>query len=93
MAASSIRCVGLERRNIFSLQALGTFGDFKLHRLALLQASETACLDRREVYKNIFAALAANESITFGVVKPLYCSLFCHFAIPFQDLRWRDSEI
>ena len=32
----SFRFAGLERLNIFSLQALGTFGDFELHRLALL---------------------------------------------------------
>jgi hypothetical protein len=93
MVASSIRFAGLERLNIFSLQALGAFGDVEFHRLALLQASEAACLNRREVYKNIFPALAANESITLAVVKPLYCSLFCHVNVPFQDLRWRDSEV
>jgi hypothetical protein len=30
------------------------------------------------VYKNIFATLAADETIALRVVEPLYCSLFCH---------------
>jgi hypothetical protein len=30
------------------------------------------------MHENIFAALPADEAVAFGVVKPLYCSLFCH---------------
>jgi len=57
-----------------------------LHRLALLQAFETARLDRRAVDKNIFAILAADKAVAFGVVELLYCSLFCHVDtdIPFN---------
>jgi hypothetical protein len=28
------------------------------------------------VHENILTALAADESVTLGIVKPLYCSLF-----------------
>jgi hypothetical protein len=28
------------------------------------------------VYEHVLAVLAADETITFGVVKPLYCSCF-----------------
>jgi hypothetical protein len=28
------------------------------------------------MHENIFATLAADESVTLGIVKPLYCSLF-----------------
>jgi hypothetical protein len=68
----------LECLNVLSLPSLGTFGHVKLHGLALLQALEAACLDRREVHKNVFAILTADKAVAFGVVKPLYCSLFCH---------------
>src|SRR5579872_369863 len=66
----------LERLHVFSLPTLGTLRYVELHRLAFLQAFETARLDRREVYKNILAILAADETIAFGVVEPLYCSFF-----------------
>jgi hypothetical protein len=28
--------------------------------------------------KHILASLTADEAVALGVVKPLYCSLFCH---------------
>ena len=75
-----------ERPYILSLPALGTLRDVELHGLALLQALETARLDCREVHKNIFATLAADETIALGVVEPLHCSLFCHIdtVVPFH---------
>src|SRR5438105_15686997 len=81
----------LERANVISLPAFGPLGDIKLHCLALLQALEAARLDRREVHKNIFATLPADKAVAFGVVKPLYCSLFCHvLTCSFKFyLRWK----
>jgi len=75
-----------ERLYVFSLPALGALRDIELHGLTLLQALEAACLDRREVHKNIFATLAADETIALRVVEPLHCSLFCHMdtRIPFD---------
>ena len=80
------RRLRLERLNVFSLPALGALGHVELYRLTFLQALETTRLDRREVHKNIFAILAADETIALGVVEPLYCSLFCHIdtGVPFN---------
>src|SRR6266851_3619014 len=74
--------------------ALRPFGDFELYTLALLQAAEAACLDSREVHKNIFACLPADKAVAFGVVKPLYCSLFCHFVAlyPFRFIYAENSR-
>src|ERR1700745_2432408 len=70
------RFVGLQRLHVFRLPALRTFGDVELHRLALLQALETARLDCREMHENVFAILTADKAVAFGVIEPLYCSLF-----------------
>ena len=77
----------LEGADVISLPALRPLGDVKLHRLALLQALESARLDRREVHKNVFATLTADEAVAFGVIEPLYCSLFCHdvTGVPFDQ--------
>ena len=57
----------------------------ELHTLIFVEAAESACLNRREVNENIFAVLAADETIAFGIVKPLYCSCFhlvaCSFCV------------
>jgi len=74
-----------DRLYVFSLPALGALRNVELHGLTLLQALEAARLDCREVHKNIFATLAADETIPLCVVEPLYCSLFCHMdtGVPF----------
>src|SRR5262252_9907103 len=76
----------LEWPDVFSLPALWAFRHVELHGLALLQALETSCLDCREMHKNVFATLTANEAVAFGVVEPLHCSLFCHVdtGVPFN---------
>jgi len=77
----------LERPDVLGLQALGTLRHLKLHALTFLQAAEAAGLDRGEVHEYILAALAADESVTLGIVKPLHCSLF-HISfvqIPFGE--------
>ncbi len=72
----SAEFVGLESLDVFGLQALGALGDIELHRLAFLQALETARLDGREMHENVFARLAADKAVALGVIEPLYCSLF-----------------
>ena len=65
-------------------------------RLAALAGYETpAALDCREIYEYILAVLAADETITFGVVKPLHCSLFHVVTLfPFRKIYvGRDSEV
>src|ERR1700690_1877571 len=73
--------VALQRANVLSFPALRAFGELELNTLALLQAAETASLDGREMHKYIFASLPADEAVALGVVKPLYCSLFCHLLL------------
>ena len=53
----------------------------KAHLLTFLQAAESSRLNGREVYKYVLAVLAADETITLGVVKPLYCSCFHDVAV------------
>src|SRR5713101_10026978 len=74
----------LQRTDVLSLPALWPLGHIELHALTLLQAAKASCLDRREVHKYIFATLPADKAVAFGVVKPLYCSLFhLIFLFPF----------
>jgi hypothetical protein len=68
----------LEWPYVFSLPVLGALGHVELHFLTLLQALETARLDRRGVHKNIFAIPTADETVAFGVIELLDCSLLCH---------------
>jgi len=79
----------LESLNVLSLPAFRAFGYIELHRLPFLQALEAACLNSGEMHENILASLTADEAITFCVVEPLYCSLFCHviFLFPFLVLE------
>ena len=78
---------GLYRLHILCLPPFGALNYVKLHLLALLQTAEPARLNRREVYKNILATLAADETIAFGIVKPLYCSCF-HGVARFLFVRY-----
>ena len=69
------------KRFLDSLYVLGlppfrAFDYVKLHLLTFLQAAESIALNGREVNEHVLAVLAADETITFGVVKPLYCSCF-----------------
>src|SRR5215471_5194192 len=56
----------LEWPHVFSLPAFGALGHVELHGLALPQALETSHLDCREMHKNIFPTLTANEAVAFG---------------------------
>src|SRR5579862_7254102 len=66
----------LDALDVLSLPALGAFDHVKLYLLTFLQAAETAGLNGGEMHEDILAVLAADESIAFGVIKPLHCSCF-----------------
>jgi hypothetical protein len=66
----------LDSLNVLSLPALRAFGHVELHDLPFLQAAKAASLNGGEMHEDVFAILTADEAIAFGVVKPLYCSLF-----------------
>src|SRR6266480_2240763 len=80
-------CCHLDSLNVLSLPTLWSLGHFELHRLPFLQAAKTTSLNCREMHEDILPILTADETIAFGIVKPLYCSLFCHliFLFPFLN--------
>jgi hypothetical protein len=67
---------GLERLNVLCLPALGALHHVELNCLTLLKGAEALRLNGGVVDEYIFSALAADESKSLGVVKPLHCSLF-----------------
>ena len=67
---------GLRRLYVLCLPALGALDHIELDLLTFLQAAESIGLDSGEVYEYVLSILAADETITLGVVKPLYCSCF-----------------
>ena len=89
------RQLPLEWANVLRLPPLRSFGDFKFHGLTLLQTLKTTRLDRRKMHEHVLARLAADKAVAFGVVKPLYCSLFHDVAgIPFNRFVLEiDSEV
>src|SRR5215472_17073571 len=72
----SLRMPQLQNLNVLSLPALGATLHVEADSLAFLQSAEAARLNRREVHENVFAVLTGDEAKPFGIVKPLYCSLF-----------------
>src|SRR5258707_11102735 len=67
---------GLDRLDVLGLPALRAFDHVELHLLTFLEAAESTGLNRGEVHEYILPVLAADETITLSVVKPLYCSCF-----------------
>ncbi len=73
----------LECLHVFCLPALWSLGDIELHRLTLLQTLKASRLDGGEMHENVLAILTANKTVAFGIVEPLYCSLFHVFVLLF----------
>jgi len=67
---------GLDGLDVLRLPALRPLYDIELDLLTFLQAAKTVGLDGGEVNENVLAILAAEKTITLGIVKPLYCSCF-----------------
>jgi hypothetical protein len=75
----------LDRLNVLSLPALWAFGHVELYGLPFLQATKATSLNSGKMHEDVLAILTADEAIAFGVVKPLYCSLFqLMFLFPFE---------
>src|SRR6516164_2942653 len=60
----------LQRFYVLGLPALRAFDHVELNLLTLLQAAESRRLDGGEVHEHILTILAADETITLGVVEP-----------------------
>ena len=71
----------LDGLDVLGLPPFRAFNYVELDLLTFLQAAESSRLDGREVYEYILAVLAADKTISFGVVKPLYCSCFHGIAL------------
>src|SRR2546427_1901477 len=80
-------CCHLDGLNVLGLPALRALGHLELHLLTFLQAAKAASLNCGEMHEHILPILTADEAVAFSVVKPLYCSLFCHliFLFPFLN--------
>src|SRR6266849_8482133 len=81
-------CLCLYRLNVLSLPAFRAFGHVELHSLPFLQAAKAACLNSGEMHEDIFPCLTADEAVAFGVVEPLYRSLF-HLIFPISIFDFR----
>ena len=68
----------LEHLYAFSQETPGSLDHAELDCLTFLEGAEAARLNGGEMYEDIFAGLTGDETKTFSVVKPLYCTLF-HF--------------
>src|SRR5215469_14602547 len=66
----------LDRLDVLCLKAFRSFRDIELYNLAFPQAAEATAVNSGEMHKYVLAILTADEAVAFGIVKPLYCSLF-----------------
>src|ERR1039457_6962009 len=71
-------CEILCQTNVFRLQALRAFLDYKRHTRALVERAITAGFDSGEMDENVLAILALDKSEAFCGVKPLHGTCFFH---------------
>jgi hypothetical protein len=69
--------------------------DLKFDRISFLQRPVSIADDRRIVYEDVGAIFSPDESVSFGIIKPLHCSL--HFVSPLAgdssvSYSWGGSE-
>ncbi len=69
---------------ILSLRAAGALFNLEDNLLAFIQALVTIHVDGRKMNENIAAALFIDETITFFVVKPFYCTVSQDLTLLFQ---------
>jgi hypothetical protein len=69
---------GLEGLDVGGLEALGSLGDFKFNRLAIIERLIAISHNRGEMDENVLTALALDEPEALAGIEPLYCSLFFH---------------
>src|SRR5438105_10838816 len=72
----------LHRSDVLCLPALGSLDDIELDGLALFQAAKALVLNGGVMHEDILAILPADETVPFGVVEPLHCSLFHKWCVP-----------
>jgi hypothetical protein len=72
---------GLDAFDVLCLPALGALDYVELNLLTFLQAAKTIGLDSGEVHEYVLAILAADKTVAFSIVKPLYSSCFHEVAV------------
>jgi len=70
---------------ILGLEAFGALRDAEFDLIPFVQGLEAGSLDGRVMNEDVIAGFAADESIAFFVVEPLYCTLFCHSSFSVID--------
>jgi hypothetical protein len=78
--------IALSAVYVLCLQAFRALDAFELDGFALVQGTITIFLDHGIVNEDILACTALDETIAFGAVKPLNCSLLSHNETPFASL-------
>jgi hypothetical protein len=63
---------------ILSLESFRTFNHIELQIVALLERFVPIPLNGAVMNKNVIPGIAADETKTLIIVKPLHCSLFSH---------------
>src|SRR5207244_524205 len=72
-----------------SLRALLTLHNLELDLISLLETLITFGSDCAVVYEDVGTAFVTDKTVTFGVVKPLYCSFQTFHVAPWgTDLTW-----
>jgi hypothetical protein len=61
-----------------SVQSLRSLLAFEVNRITLIQRSKTFLLNGGIVNEDIFSRGTLDETISFGPVKPLHNTTFCH---------------
>jgi hypothetical protein len=77
---SVVKIKTLKLRYILGLKTLGTGYNFKLNIISFVERLEAFTLNGAVMYKNVITGIAADETITFFVVKPLDGALFFHLS-------------
>ena len=70
--------VELSADDVACLETFRPLEQIKFDRLALVESAIAVFLDGGEVNENVFTRGPLNESVSFGPVKPLYCTLLSH---------------
>ena len=70
--------VELSADDVCSLEAFRPLQQVKFDRFALIESAIAVFLDGGEVNENVFTRRPLDESVSFGPVKPLYCTLLSH---------------
>ncbi len=71
--------VSLQTADVLGLQPFGALLHLELHFRALVKRTITVRLDGRKMDEYIVTAVALDETIALGGVKPLHNTFFSHF--------------